>query len=607
MTWNHITNYAISLSTKAYMRALVVIAAGVIGSGYLLTHPFPSGAGGFFLQTIEQISAEGSLPERIHHYTDGGVPFAYPPFAFVAYAAVHRVFDVSLIALARVMPVLGTIALGLAVFEFVHRVYDGQHAAIAGASAVFVVSSPDVLVWNLSAGGMVRSWALALGLVSLLLGLRSLRGDGSTLSSGIAFGLVLLSHPQTAAFTAIGHIITVLVYDPSRQGLLKGVSIGLVGSVVASPWLVHTVVTFGPEVLLYAAGSHSDEWVLKPLLSLLFDTKAPVVDLWRAFAFVGALVLVAERDWYLPALFGTTVLLLGTPRLMMTTGGMLAGAVVMRLDETVSPKAAVRLATGYRLDVGSVVVGLVLLYLVVGGGLYATGVTSESIPQYADEGDAETMAWLQTHSDSTATVMTLGDTAEWTPYLSQRTHLFTPWGAEWEGEYDRNARILLWGVSDCADATCVTRTLERANDHPEYMYVPKNGHSHGRPEGWGRLRRSLAASSTYPEVHETSAGVIYEVRWESRPGSDTDGSVVEPTGMDRSRSAVGTRASIDDESDSRDEPGWFDGVGADGDVVNSDARRFEREHDGFSTDDARQSRNRSPDTHDPKSPRRTGT
>lgn len=505
------------LTTPMFMRGLVVVAVGVLGGGYLLTHPFPSGAGGLYLQMIKQLSAEGTVPTRIHHYTEHGLPFAYPPLMFIVYSVVHLAFDVSLLALARVMPVLGMGALGLAAFEFVHELYDRRHATVAGVGGVFVVTSPDVLVWNIAAGGMIRAWALAFALVSLLTGLRYLRGDGSTgslVASGLAFGVVVLSHPQTAAFVVIAQVVAVLAYAPSRQGVLSGLAIGLTGLVVASPWLAYILVTFGPDVLLNAVGSHSDEWMFQPLFDLLLRTRAPVVDLWRAFAFVGAFVLLGERDWYLPVLFGATVLLLGTPRLMMTIGGMLAGITAVRLLESVSA-TSLPLDPGYSIDVRSALIALVLLYVVVGGSMYAAGITNNSIPQYADEGDATAMAWLQDHTEPTATVVALGDTAEWTPYLSQRTHFFTFWGAEWVGQYDSNRRILL-GMSGCRDAECVTRTLERTNERPDYLYVPKNGYGMGAPRTWEQLRRSLTAAPTYHVAHETEAGIVYEIRGESQ-------------------------------------------------------------------------------------------
>jgi hypothetical protein len=335
----------------------------------------------------------------------------------------------------------------------------------------------------------------------------------------VSFGLVVLSHPQTAAFVVLAHVLAVAVYAPTPRGFGKGLSVGLVGLLVASPWLLHVGATFGPEVFALAAGSHREEWQFLPaVVRFLFNSHAPLIDLWRVFAVIGVVALVAERDWYLPVLFGATVLLLGTPRLTMTAGGMLAGSAAVRIVRGVTQGTFIsRERDGIELDARTVALALLVSYAVIGGTLYATGATSRSIPQYADQGDAATMAWVQSNTDRSATLVTLGDTAEWTPYLSRRTHFLTPWGAEWEGNFDRNARILD-RVSDCRDAECVTDTLVAANRRPDYLYVPKNAFFGGRMRTWAELRESLEASPTFRTVHETDAGTVYRVD-SGRPAS----------------------------------------------------------------------------------------
>ena len=175
-----------------------------------------------------------ALPTRLAGYTPGGIPFAYPPLAFYSLAALLDA-GVSPLALARFLPGLLTIVALVPTYALGRELLgsNGQ----AGFAAVIVASSPAVLTWHLSAGGVVRTFAFFFTVCGLYTGYR-IFADGRRwlFPTTILFGLVVLTHPLYPVPFGSGTLYFYLARDRSLRGLAYGTLVALGGATLASPW-----------------------------------------------------------------------------------------------------------------------------------------------------------------------------------------------------------------------------------------------------------------------------------------------------------------------------------------------------------------------------------
>ena len=205
---------------------------GAVGVGltvllaYLLAHPHPTYEGGLFLQIVAEIRAHGyALPDRIPYYTDGGIPFAYPPLMFYVAAILVDVTGVDPVLLMLVMPgLVSTVA--LVPYYYVAKELLGSPRQAGVATLVFAVA-PPVIQWHISAGGLVRAPALLVTLTGVYAGIRLFRDDERRwLPVGaVLFGLVVLSHPMYATFYGLTYLLFYAAFDRSVRGLLGGAAV----------------------------------------------------------------------------------------------------------------------------------------------------------------------------------------------------------------------------------------------------------------------------------------------------------------------------------------------------------------------------------------------
>ena len=220
------SSLAASRSLLAFVPALAV--GVIVCVAYLLTHPFPALGGGLFLAMAEAVAENGyTLPARIPGYTPGGIPFPYPPLAFYLLGPLLDA-GASPLALARFLPGLLTIAALVPTYALGRELLDSNGQA--GFAAVIVASSPAVLTWHLSAGGVVRTFAFFLTICGLYTGYR-LFADGRRwlFPTTILFGLVVLTHPLYPVLFGPSTLYFYLARDRSLRGLAYGTLVALEG------------------------------------------------------------------------------------------------------------------------------------------------------------------------------------------------------------------------------------------------------------------------------------------------------------------------------------------------------------------------------------------
>jgi hypothetical protein len=522
-------------SSQPLLALLPALAAGiVIYVVYLLTHPYPALGGGLFLAMADAVAANGyALPARVPGYTPGGIPFAYPPLAFYLLAPLLDA-GVPALAIARVLPGVLVILALISTYLLGRAVLGSSRQA--GLAAVIVASSPAVLTWHLSAGGVVRSFAFSLTVCGLYTGYR-LFADGRQRArwatpTGILFGLVVLTHPLYPVLFGSGTLYFYLARDRSLRGLAYGALVAFGGVVLASPWWLTVLSRHGLSVFARTAGSRLG--IGRGLIwfptNFGYLPATRLLALWHVLVLLGGVYFLARRRYFLVGWFAFTALLYPEPRFLLFIGAFLASAFLFEgfLPSLIASANTPDTGTAADADTGTVadtdadtdarsgggvrsiglpnrvpgwgfdserrdrivvlaVLSAFVLYGVTTGALYAANyepiperpldrLLSEPLPAYVDSADVQAMNWARRNTPSKATFLVAGDAVEWFPVLANRTSIASPWGAEWLPPPRRAERIERYrAAAECRTAGCLMQVLEATSPSPAYLYVPREG------------------------------------------------------------------------------------------------------------------------------------
>jgi len=483
------------------------LGAGLLAVAvYLATNPYPAYGAGLYVETATEISAHGyGLPAWIPGYTVEGVPFAYPPLQFYVLAVLLDL-GADPVVLARWLPSVGFLALLVPVYMLGRDYTDSRPAGAAASVAVAV--NPQLVQWHLSAGGVVRAFALLYALTAVYAGYRIFEtGSNRAVAVGtVAFGATVLSHPTYALFVVVSYLLLWILRDRSNSGFIAAVIVGVGGAVIASPWLVWVLTTHGVDVFVAAGGTHGG---IGGGISTVLDG-APFTLLPLA----GAVYLyVARRDVFLLSWAVVAELVFAQPRFVFLVGAFVVAAVGVDVGRRVE------LPDGYvsgAIDEKTALAAACLLLGTTVGGAYLahemTLTTDPSTPQYLDSDDIDAMTWVANETPPDATFVVLGDAAEWLPALTDRTLLIGPWGVEWRdsGTYDRQLTAYE-SVSRCQSVTCIESLATSVSASPEYVYIPKGQYTiRGESTAqFGTLERSFERSSSWERAYENDGVVVY--------------------------------------------------------------------------------------------------
>lgn len=516
------TRLAARARTDVRWLHLATVAVLVVHLAYLASHSHPAYEGGLFLDIAETIRANGyRLPTHIPGYTESGVPFAYPPLGFYLLAVALDVTAVEPTTVLLVAPGLVLLVSLVPFYYLARELLDTTEQA--GLATVAFAVTPGVLRWHISAGGVVRTPALLFALAGAYTGVRLFRdGDRHWLVlSALLFGLVVLTHPHYAAFFGVTYLVLFAVLDRSRRGFARGATVAIGGALAAAPWWIQVVSVHGPDVFLAASGTHKGLAGGIDRLETVFVRPIREVDALTPFylaVYAGTAYALLRRRYLLPTWLFAVGYLIGKRRFVFVAGSMLVAVLLL---EAVVPtiRAFATTRRGRRLASVTVVALVVFSGTTVGvlfasGGLATAHDHSSSLPGTVDEDDRRAMAWLAANTDSDATVLVLGDTAEWVPYYTNRTIAVGPWGMEWvstDRYYQEVERFR--AVSRCDSPSCLTAQSRAAGVSPDYVYVPKGEYTVRGKEHWNGewITRDIGAGDPYRPVYETDGVVVFQV------------------------------------------------------------------------------------------------
>jgi hypothetical protein len=506
---------------EALWLAPALLSAIVLFYVYLGSHPYPSFGAGLYLHIAERISELGyALPETIPHYTDGGVPFSYPPLMFYAVAAIRDLTGIDPIAISRYLPGVVTIAYLVPLYLLARDLLGSRPQA--ALTSLLVAVAPPILQWHISAGGIVRAPAFLFALSGIYSGLRLYQDRDMrwVVPSLVLFTLTILTHPVYTVFFALSYFLLFLQFDRTLWGLIWGAVVGFGGVLLAAPWWSQVMLYHGVDVFTAAAGTHGGIGGGIPSISGLLNIPAEsalIGTIWALIPLFGIAYLLKERRYLLPVWFVAVTVVIGKARFSLVVGSFITAVLLLECVGTWLKRKS-SLSVGHR---GVITASLVLIAAVglAGGAMYATSdvnahAGSPSLPQFITHDDVQAMEWAQKNTKSSATFVVQGDAAEWFPQQAHRTMLVGPWGVEWKGHEPYNRQLQLFqDVSSCNSAQCMTQTLSDAEVEPDYIYLPKGKFTvrGTQYQHTSKLAMSMHLSPRYRTVYENDGVIVFEV------------------------------------------------------------------------------------------------
>lgn len=497
-----------------------LLAGSIITASYYLNHPYPSYATALFPHMAEVLIENGyRRPETIPFYTEGGVPFAYPPLMFYVMAILIDL-GVDPFVLIRLLP---GIAITLALIPYFYLAREFLSVREAGFATVILAVAPQVVRWHISGGGTVRGPAFLLVITGLYVGVRlfKTRDRQYILPGAVLFGLAMLTHPVYMAYFGISYLVLFAVFDPTVRGLLHGAAVATVGAIIGAPWWLSVSLVHGPETILNASETHGGlfdselEGIIADVL-LFHNVSYPSEMLIASFVLIGGVYMLSKRRYALPVWFVVTTVMITQPRFAYVPGAMLIGAAVA--GGVVPWLAEVASGEGDRTAVTTIALVALVCTTTWFGALYVTGdppgEDRNAMSSYVDHGDIEAMEWASEETSPDATFVVLGDQAEWFPYVAERTGLTGWWGVEWTTpEQYLHQRALHTDLTACNDEACVNETIDEYGIDPDYVYVPNGEYTIGSNVQTQdeELLESMDESERYDLVYENESALIFEV------------------------------------------------------------------------------------------------
>ena len=493
----------------AAFAALVALALGTLVRLLpTLPGPLTSGDGGLIVVMVDDLRNAGLQVPLVTTYNDAGLPFVYPPLALYAAAGLAELFDLSSLAVVRIL----STALSLATLG-VFAILAGRllaPAAAAGALMAYALM-PHAYDGIVAGGGLTRGAGLLLALLAMVVAAsRAGLSRRTVVALGVLLGLAALSHPQAALFGAMACAVLAYHHGGLATTLRGMAGAAVIAALITAPWVLIVTDQHGFTSLL--AAGHRWEPVLGVIriIGLTFSGAA-FADLFLVLGVLGLAVELAGRRFALPALVVSLILAgeAGAVFMGAVPWALLAGAGFGFLLTGIGP-ALSSADRALRLAVAG---GALFLALI---GSLGSDVDETSRLQRVSADQVDAMAWVAGETDpgtrfivASTVVWGADEVSEWFPAVAERQSVATVQGSEWlgtDGFMVQRARHL--AVLTCTPRTdaCMAEWSAEAGLADAWLFVPK-----------GQLNGPLSAPDCCPALRETVRGsVLYEVVYDEQ-------------------------------------------------------------------------------------------
>ncbi|WP_135664240.1 ArnT family glycosyltransferase [Halorhabdus rudnickae] len=477
-----------NLPYKEYYPYLIAIVSPItiVAAYNLFSNPkIP----GLYLAMAREISNNGYLlPETIPHFTEGGIPFAYPPLGFYFIALVHDITGMEYLSATIFLSFVWNGVLGLLIYKIAQELFDDKIESIV--ATVLATTAPAIFWYMAIPGGAVRGLGYCFFLATVFFGL-CLYSDFDRrwlIGATVSFGLAVLSHPLCGYAAGLWFLTIYLTKDRSISGLVHGTIVAVGGVSIASVWwgtvLLHTGID--PFLAGLTSGSRVSLSLDSVIKFIRFAIKVPTLEQTQYASTVafysgslGGLYLLARRKMFLPVVFVVSWFTTGAERFVYLAEILMA---VSFLYEGVLPMLQSKATSqewGQIVKRGALVA--IILLSVLSGVMYASNqytrvydgdTTLMTSGWNAD--DQQAANWIHENTPEQSTFIAIGAASEKLPFYAERTVLNVPWGAEFDPNQDFQAlRLFSHDLSKSSNFDDIVKKSIQHGFDADYYYIPK--------------------------------------------------------------------------------------------------------------------------------------
>ena len=425
-----------------------------------------TGSGGLFLAFASAIAENGyRLPPLIPHYTDGGIPFAYPPLSFYLEAVLVYALGIPGHLVVNALPPLLSLT-AVAFFYVLTGALNLRPEVRLLALFAFAVSEAAVSA-QMEAGGLAEATG-TLVLICLAIGLARVRDKGSTgrwhVLAGAALGLCVTASPGSAYGSIVLFVLFAAWQVVSRRGARGETLVGMLliattGFVVSAFYVIPVLGNHGFGVLLETFANQHSSPVRRILV--VFSDLSQFTVLWdlrqgffmnAAVAF-GILHEIVRRRWWMAVWLVVWLVIPREGGWMVAIPGCIIAGVGIRWLLCIWFERLT--ADGRRVE--AVVLSAASLVCLAALGLAGAGyvVAQEADREYAPDGFAEVLARASSTLPQEARVIALIGDEDWSPFLIRRDVLNMRYGAEWQPGEEATIKSFTSELTNCRTFDCV--------------------------------------------------------------------------------------------------------------------------------------------------------
>ncbi len=435
----------------------------------------PYRLGGLYVEFARQIALNGyRFPTWIPHYTQGGIPFAYPPLPFFLAGGLAYGLGLPTFLVSNGLPALAA-ALSVPAYYLLLRALRLPRGVILAGTLLFA-TLPSAYQQQIEGAGLAEAFG-TLALILLLAALAYAFWKPAALRFawvGLALGLCALSSPGSAVAVvpAVGIFLAARLFREGLKGFarfgLYTVGAGLLGALVSLPYWLHIANHYGLAFLAAAFGAQT-QGVLGTLIDQFYYTLAlpgagaAYSVLWDALLLAGLVWALYRRRFELAAAY---LLFANIPRegdwLVSIPAAALMAFGLMALWLPFYRRLVAEMPERMRLRsaLAAVLPALALLAVLYHVNLHAVRPARDSLVTFSGMTEAASAVQARTPTDASLIVVAPDDALEWVPFLMERTVVNMRFGAEWLPEELPKIQAFANGLNACTDWPCVQQLAQ---------------------------------------------------------------------------------------------------------------------------------------------------
>ncbi len=436
---------------KSFLYNIIVLSGVSLGVGVRLLHLFrippgvPFRLGGLFYEFSQQILANGyRLPKNIPFYSQGGIPFAYPPLGFYVQAFIIDVFAPDRFWTVNVLPPL-VASLGVLSYYFLLRKITNSRKVIIGALFAYALM-PAAFTNQIEAAGLAEAFG-TLALIwyaFFLISLEKRQRAFDVFGAGLLLGLSVVASPGSA----LGGVTFSLLYagkvliNRQYKLLRKFIMVGVIAFIISAPYWGNVIINHGVKIFsLPVSGQFNSvegSSFIARFLQSFFEFNYAGGDyafIWNVLILIGLLWYFFKEKWFIPILFFTLALI---PRegvwITALVSPLLVGVALADFALPLFEKGLAQISKkNLRLSLFTFIVLAFISSLIIN--------TILAIEEQINDDDWKISAVqideiekLREEIPPDAQILVIGNEAllEWTPQIIRREVINTHYGLEWQ-------------------------------------------------------------------------------------------------------------------------------------------------------------------------------